>query len=57
VTIDDPKIYTKPFTLGTVNFIWAPDQQTQEQICVPSETPAGLKANARRLSSANKKAE
>jgi len=37
ITIDDPKIYTKPFTLGTVNFKWVPDQQLAEQLCIPSE--------------------
>lgn len=57
VTVDDPKIYTRPFTQGIVKFVWAPDQQTQEQICVPSETPAGLKANARRLSAAGQKSQ
>jgi len=57
VTVDDPKIYTKPFTLGTTKYVWAPDQKTEEQICVPSETPAGLKANARRISAAGQKAK
>jgi hypothetical protein len=37
VTIDDPKIYTKPFVLGTSSFRWVPTQETDEQICVPSE--------------------
>jgi hypothetical protein len=37
VTIDDPKIYTKPFVLGTSNFRWVPTQETDEQICVASE--------------------
>jgi hypothetical protein len=37
ITVDDPKIYTKPFVLGTVNFKWVPDQQLAEQLCVPSE--------------------
>jgi len=37
VTIDDPKIYTKPFVLATSNFRWVPTQETDEQMCVASE--------------------
>jgi hypothetical protein len=37
VTVDDPKIYTKPFVLGNVNFKWVPNQQLAEQLCIPSE--------------------
>lgn len=37
ITVDDPKIYTKTFVLGSVNFKWVPDQQLVEQLCVPSE--------------------
>jgi hypothetical protein len=37
ITVDDPKIYTKPFVLGTVSFKWVPDQQLAEQLCIPSE--------------------
>src|SRR3989442_1685593 len=37
VTVDDPKIYTKPFVLGTSKFVWVPSQESEEQICVPSE--------------------
>jgi hypothetical protein len=37
VTVDDPAMYTKPFTLGTTRFRWIPDQQTDEQMCIPSE--------------------
>lgn len=37
VTVDDPKIYTKPFVLGTSKFVWVPNQESEEQICVPSE--------------------
>ena len=42
VTIDDPKIYTKPFILSTANFRWIPTQETDEQMCVPSEAAAYL---------------
>ena len=37
VTVDDPKLYTKPFVLGKVGFKWLPDQLLSEQLCVPSE--------------------
>jgi hypothetical protein len=37
VTVDDPAIYTKSFVLGTSKFIWVPKQETEEQLCVPSE--------------------
>ena len=38
VTIDDPKIYASPFEeLSNVTFKWLPDQELEEQLCVPSE--------------------
>ncbi len=37
ITVDDPRIYTKPFVLGSVSFKWVPDQQLAEQLCIPSE--------------------
>jgi hypothetical protein len=37
VSVNDPKIFTKPFVLGTSNFIWVPNQETQDQFCVPSQ--------------------
>ena len=37
VTIDDPKIYTKPFVIATNKFKWIPDQEDEEQLCVPSQ--------------------
>jgi hypothetical protein len=43
VTVDDPKIYTKPFSLGTYNFRWIPNQQLDEWLCVPSEVMQYLK--------------
>jgi hypothetical protein len=36
-TVDDPKIYTKPFILSKNEYRWIPDQEAEEQICVPSE--------------------
>jgi len=38
VTIDDPKMYTKPFeVLTNITFKWIPKQELDEQLCVPSE--------------------
>ena len=37
IMVDDPKLYTKPFSLGTVHFRWVPNQQLDEWICPPSE--------------------
>ena len=37
VTVDDPKIYTKPFVAATNKFRWIPNQEDEEQLCVPSE--------------------
>ena len=37
VTIDDPKIYSKPFVIATNKFKWIPNQEDEEQLCVPSE--------------------
>jgi hypothetical protein len=50
MTIDDPKMYTKAYSLGTYFFRWVPNQKINEWLCVPSEilkyqeeqgTPAG----------------
>ena len=50
--IDDPKAYTQPFTLATVNYTWNPQQEFEEQLCIPSDAqlylstianPAGAK--------------
>jgi len=38
VSVDDPKYYTKPFLLGTTVYKWIPDQQMEEQLCIPSES-------------------
>ena len=37
VMIDDPQIYTKPFVIATNRFKWIPNQEEDEQLCVPSE--------------------
>ncbi len=55
VTMVDPKIYTKPFDLGTEYFRWIPNQEINERLCVPSQVmeylqrmgdPAGSDPNA-----------
>jgi len=38
VTVDDPKVYTKPFVLGRTIYKWIPDQQFEEQLCIPSQS-------------------
>lgn len=44
ITLDDPTIYTKPFSLGTVYFKWIPNQIFEEKLCIPSETIEYLKS-------------
>ena len=44
ITLDDPKLYTKPFSLGTVYFRWIPNQIFDEKLCIPSETIEYLKS-------------
>jgi hypothetical protein len=43
ITIDDPKTYTKPFVITKANFKWIPQQDFEEQLCVPSEQADYLK--------------
>jgi hypothetical protein len=37
VTVTDPKMYQKPFSLGTFTYRWVPTQEINEWLCVPSE--------------------
>ena len=37
ISVDDPKIFTKPFVLSKNEYRWVPDQEAEEQMCVPSE--------------------
>lgn len=37
ITVDDPKLYTKPFVLASIGFKWLPDQNLGEQLCIPSQ--------------------
>jgi hypothetical protein len=36
-TVDDPAVYTKTFVLSKNDYQWIPDQEAEEQFCVPSE--------------------
>jgi hypothetical protein len=40
VSIDDPKIYTKPYVATTVLWHWNPKQEFEEQLCIPSDAQA-----------------
>jgi len=37
VTVDDPKMFKKPYSMGTFNYKWVPNQKLNEWFCVPSE--------------------
>ena len=43
VKIDDPKTYTKPFVITKSIFTWIPQQDFEEELCVPSEQAEYLK--------------
>lgn len=43
ITVTDPTIYTKPFSLGSRSFRWIPNQQLDEWLCVPSEVEEYLR--------------
>jgi len=47
VTVEDPKVYAKPFLLGTTVYKWIPEQEFEEQLCIPSESQAYTDAIAR----------
>jgi len=36
VTVDDPKMVTKPYSMGTFNYKWNPNQMLPEMLCIPS---------------------
>jgi hypothetical protein len=36
VTLDDPKVFTRPWMAGETTFKWIPEQQFDEQLCIPS---------------------
>jgi hypothetical protein len=37
VTVDDPKLYTKPWTFMNAGFYWMKSQEFAETFCIPSE--------------------
>ncbi|NOT25093.1 MAG: hypothetical protein HOP16_03220 [Acidobacteria bacterium] len=46
MTMDDPKLYSKPVSLGEVNFRWIPSQTFFDFSCVPSSVQMYLKEMA-----------
>ncbi len=46
ITMDDPKLYTRPVKLGTVYFRWIPSQTFFDFSCVPSSVQMYLKEMA-----------
>jgi hypothetical protein len=54
-TLDDPKLYTKPWVFLKANYYWMKDQDFEETLCIPSEAieyrdtlakPSGIGAGA-----------
>jgi hypothetical protein len=43
MTMDDPKLYTRPFDLGETHFRWIPNQKMFDFTCIPSEVQRYLK--------------
>ena len=46
MTMDDPRYYTKPVSLGTVYFRWIPSQTFYDFSCVPSSVQRYLREMA-----------
>jgi hypothetical protein len=46
ISIDDPTMYAKPFSLGQMYFRWVPNQYIDEYICMPSEVQQYLEEEA-----------
>lgn len=55
ITIDDPKIYTKPYVATTVLWHWNPKQEFEEQLCIPSDAEAYLDVIANPAAATKKK--
>jgi len=47
VTLDDPRVYTRPWMAGQSIYKWIPQQQFDEQLCVPSHMQDYLKLIAK----------
>jgi hypothetical protein len=45
-TVDDPKMVTKPFSMGTYNYKWNPNQMLNEMMCIPSNVEKYLSDQA-----------
>ena len=43
ITMDDPKLYTKPFSVGEAHFRWIPNQMLFDFTCIPSQVQRYLK--------------
>jgi hypothetical protein len=43
MTMDDPKLYTRPFDMGQTHFRWIPNQKLFDFTCIPSEVQRYLK--------------
>lgn len=54
MTMDDPKLYTRPLSLGVVHFRWIPSQTFFDFSCVPSSVQMYLKEMADPSSSGGK---
>ena len=46
VKADDPKAYTQPWVVSTVDYTWNPQQEFEEQLCIPSDAQAYMDAIA-----------
>jgi hypothetical protein len=46
MTMDDPKLYTRPVSLGEVYFRWVPSQTFFDFTCIPSSVQRYLKEMA-----------
>jgi hypothetical protein len=46
VKADDPKAYTQPWVVSTVDYTWNPKQEFEEQLCIPSDAQAYMDAIA-----------
>ena len=44
ITVDDPELYLKSFSLGKYKFRWIPNQIIDERLCIPSDVIEYLKA-------------
>lgn len=55
VTIDDPKVYTKPYAATTVLWHWIPTQEFEEQLCIPSDAQAYMDFIANPAAASQKK--